>query len=124
MKNPDPYNGLWGGKNCRISPVQTNRACDCVDAECDASNKYIDELKSLIQYSLPKGKIAGMIAESIQGVGGTVQFTKGYIREAAKLIRENGGVFISDEVELQNLFREISTKNILFFSLFLLFYFM
>lgn len=39
-----------------------------------------------------------MFAESIQGVGGTVQFTKGYVKKAAKLVRENGGLFISDEV--------------------------
>lgn len=39
-----------------------------------------------------------MFAESIQGVGGTVQFTKGYIKKAAALVRENGGIFISDEV--------------------------
>lgn len=45
------------------------------------------------------GKCAGMFAESIQGVGGTVQFTKGYIKKAAALVRENGGLFISDEVD-------------------------
>jgi alanine-glyoxylate transaminase / (R)-3-amino-2-methylpropionate-pyruvate transaminase len=39
-----------------------------------------------------------MFAESIQGVGGTVQFTKGYIKKAAALVRQNGGLFISDEV--------------------------
>uniref|UniRef100_A0A1B0GNV4 Alanine--glyoxylate aminotransferase 2, mitochondrial n=1 Tax=Phlebotomus papatasi TaxID=29031 RepID=A0A1B0GNV4_PHLPP len=40
-----------------------------------------------------------MFAESIQGVGGTVQYPKGYIKKAAKLVRANGGVFISDEVQ-------------------------
>lgn len=44
------------------------------------------------------GKCAGMFAESIQGVGGTMQFTKGYIKQAAELVRKNGGVFVSDEV--------------------------
>lgn len=48
---------------------------------------------------MPKGKCAGMFAESIQGVGGTIQFTKGYIKRAADLVRNNGGVFISDEVQ-------------------------
>lgn len=40
-----------------------------------------------------------MIAESIQGVGGVVQFTKGYIEQAAQITRDNGGLFISDEVQ-------------------------
>lgn len=39
-----------------------------------------------------------MFAESIQGVGGTMQFTKGYIKQAAELVRKNGGLFVSDEV--------------------------
>lgn len=43
--------------------------------------------------------IVGMFAESIQGVGGTVQFPKGFIKKAAELVRSNGGVFISDEVQ-------------------------
>lgn len=39
-----------------------------------------------------------MIAESMQGVGGAVEYTKGYIKSAAKFVRDNGGLFISDEV--------------------------
>lgn len=59
----------------------------------------MDDLKDVFKYSLPKEKCAGMIAESIQGVGGAVQFTKGYIKAAAALVRSNKGVFISDEVQ-------------------------
>lgn len=40
-----------------------------------------------------------MFAESIQGVGGTVQFTRDYIRRAADCVRGKGGVFVSDEVQ-------------------------
>lgn len=40
-----------------------------------------------------------MFAESIQGVGGTVQFTRDYIKRAAECVRGNGGVFVSDEVQ-------------------------
>lgn len=99
VKNPNPYKGHWGGKYCRTSPIQTDRKCDCVEGECKASQNYIADLKDVFNYSLPKGRVAGMIAESIQGVGGTVQFTKGYIKEAASLVRSNNGVFISDEVQ-------------------------
>lgn len=53
----------------------------------------------MLKYSLPKGKCAGMIAESIQGVGGAVQFTKGYLKKASELVRSNNGIFISDEVQ-------------------------
>lgn len=99
VKKPDPYNGFWGGQYCRTSPIQTDRKCDCSEDKCKATDNYVNDLKDVYKYSLPKGKIAGMIAESIQGVGGTIQFTKGYIKEAANLVRENNGVFISDEVQ-------------------------
>lgn len=97
--HPDPYTGIWGGKNCRDSTVQTTRNCDCSKDICDASDKYYNELEQIFKYSLPRGKCAGMFAESIQGVGGTVQYPKGYIKKAAELIRSNGGLFIADEVQ-------------------------
>lgn len=102
VTNPDPYKGTWGGHNCRSSVVQTDRQCDCDTDQCTASDKYIDELRGLFTYSLPIGKCAGMFAESIQGVGGAVQFPKTYIRKAAQLVRQQGGVFISDEVSAWN----------------------
>lgn len=99
MKHPDPYKGLWGGKYCRTSPVQTTRECDCdPNGECKATKKYLSELNDQFLYSIAKVKCAGMFAESMQGVGGAVEYTKGYIKSAAKLVRENGGLFISDEV--------------------------
>lgn len=99
MKNPDPFNGIWGGQYCRPSPVQSDRKCDCFDGTCKATDKYMEELRDVFNYSVPKGRCAGMIAESIQGVGGVVQFTKGYIKKAADLVHENNGLFISDEVQ-------------------------
>lgn len=99
VMNPDVYKGIWGGKNCRDSVVQTTRQCNC-SGECDAKNKYIDQLKEHFEYTIPKSKgLAAFFAESIQGVGGSVQFPKGYIKEAAQLVRENGGLMISDEVQ-------------------------
>lgn len=32
-------------------------------------------------------------------MGGSVQFPKGYIKSAAALVRKNGGLFVSDEVQ-------------------------
>ncbi|KAL7037910.1 hypothetical protein ACKWTF_009396 [Chironomus riparius] len=97
--NPDPYTGIWGGKNCRDSPVQTKRNCDCTHGKCLAEDNYINQLESEFKYSLPRGKLAAMFAESIQGVGGTVQFPRNYLKRAAELVRQNGGLFVSDEVQ-------------------------
>lgn len=97
--NPDPYHGIWGGKNCRDSPVQTTRNCDCKQGHCNAGINYYAELEEVLKYSVPRGKLAGMFAESIQGVGGTVQYPKGYLKKAVDLIHANGGLFIADEVQ-------------------------
>ena len=60
----------------------------------------MDQFEELVRYSLPKGKsIAGFFAESIQGVGGSVQYPRGYIKRAFERVRELGGVCISDEVQ-------------------------
>ena len=119
--NPDPYRGIWGGKHCRDSPIQTTRTCNCSPGKCEASAKYVDQLEEVLRYSAPKGRIGGFFAESIQvfppkkffllnysinidldlmskGVGGTVQYPKGYLKSAFELIRNYGGVCISDEV--------------------------
>ncbi|XP_032573506.1 alanine--glyoxylate aminotransferase 2, mitochondrial isoform X2 [Drosophila sechellia] len=98
VMNPDPYQGIWGGSNCRDSPVQTTRECQCT-AGCQAGDAYYNELEETFKYSLPRGKVAAMFAESIQGVGGTVQFPKGYLKRAAALVRANGGLFVADEVQ-------------------------
>lgn len=98
MVNPDPYRGRYGGANCRDSVVQTTRKCDCLDKQCSAGDEYFKELLETFKHSVPENAVAGMFAESIQGVGGTIQFPKGYIKRAADLVRANGGIFISDEV--------------------------
>jgi len=45
------------------------------------------------------GKIAGFIAEPIQGVGGFVTPPKEYFEIAVGIVRKYGGVFICDEVQ-------------------------
>jgi alanine-glyoxylate transaminase/(R)-3-amino-2-methylpropionate-pyruvate transaminase len=54
----DPYRGQWG----RNDP--------------DAGRNYAADVKSVIDYATP-GQIAAFIAESVQGVGGTVVFPDG-----------------------------------------------
>ena len=45
------------------------------------------------------GRIAGFIAEPIQGVGGFITPPPGYFEVAVEIVRRYGGVFICDEVQ-------------------------
>lgn len=96
--NPDPYRGIWGGH--RDSPIQSSRAgeSEVVGGVCSSSDKYLGELEEVLKYSVGKGKLAAFFAESIQGVGGTVQFPLGYLKKAFELVRSYGGLCVSDEV--------------------------
>jgi alanine-glyoxylate transaminase/(R)-3-amino-2-methylpropionate-pyruvate transaminase len=64
----------------------------------DAARKYAADVKSVIDYAT-SGQVAGFIAESIQGVGGTVVFPDGYLQAAYAHVRAAGGVCIADEVQ-------------------------
>jgi alanine-glyoxylate transaminase/(R)-3-amino-2-methylpropionate-pyruvate transaminase len=76
----DPYRGQWGRD------------------DADAGRKYAADVKSVIDYTT-SGQIAAFIAESIQGVGGTVVFPDGYLKHAYEHARAAGGVCIADEVQ-------------------------
>jgi 4-aminobutyrate aminotransferase len=45
------------------------------------------------------GQVAGFIGEPIQGVGGFITPPKEYFQIIEKIVRDHGGVFISDEVQ-------------------------
>jgi len=45
------------------------------------------------------GAVAGMLAETIQGLGGVVVPPPGYFKIVANIVRNYGGLFISDEVQ-------------------------
>jgi alanine-glyoxylate transaminase/(R)-3-amino-2-methylpropionate-pyruvate transaminase len=77
---PDPYRGPWGRE------------------DREAGRKYAADVKSLIDFATP-GLVAGFIAESIQGVGGTVVFPEGYLENAYAHVRAAGGICIADEVQ-------------------------
>ncbi|XP_068671777.1 alanine--glyoxylate aminotransferase 2, mitochondrial-like [Montipora foliosa] len=96
--NPDVYQGPWGGAHCRNSVAQTDRPCNCSPGECMASKMYVDQLKDVLVHSTAK-KVAGFIAELIQGVGGSVHLPKGFLKGAYELTRERGGLCIADEVQ-------------------------
>ncbi len=77
---PYPYRGVFGYD------------------DADAGRKYANDVKEVIDYTTP-GKVAAFIAESMQGVGGFVEFPDGYLQQAYAHVRAAGGVCIADEVQ-------------------------
>jgi 4-aminobutyrate aminotransferase-like enzyme len=56
------------------------------------------DMEDLIR-TTTSGRVAGFIAEPIQGVGGYVTPPKEYFQIVEKIVRNHGGIFISDEVQ-------------------------
>ncbi len=77
---PNPYRGQFGYD------------------DPDAGPKYAADVKEVIQYATPN-RVAAFVAESIQGVGGTIVFPDNYLKTAYAHVREAGGVCIADEVQ-------------------------
>lgn len=63
-----------------------------------AGEKYASDVQEVIRYAT-SGKVAGFIAEPMQGVGGVVEMPPGYLASVYKTVREAGGVCVSDEVQ-------------------------
>ncbi|XP_031267540.1 alanine--glyoxylate aminotransferase 2 homolog 1, mitochondrial-like isoform X2 [Pistacia vera] len=74
--NPDPYRGIFG----------SNAAL------------YAQDVQDHIDFG-SSGKVAGFIAETIQGVGGSVELAPGYLKHVYDIVRKAGGVCIADEVQ-------------------------
>jgi len=64
--------------------------------ECDV--RCARDMEDVIRSST-SGRIAGFIAEPIQGVAGFVTPPKEYFQIVEKIVRNHGGLFISDEVQ-------------------------
>ncbi len=64
--------------------------------DCDV--RCARDVEELIQ-TTTSGRIAAFIAEPIQGVGGFVTPPKEYFQIVERIVRNHGGVFISDEVQ-------------------------
>ncbi len=77
---PDPYRGPYG----KDDP--------------EAGKKYAADVQNLIQFG-SSGNVAAFFAESIQGVGGAVEFPPGYLQEAYGHVRAAGGLCVADEVQ-------------------------
>jgi alanine-glyoxylate transaminase/(R)-3-amino-2-methylpropionate-pyruvate transaminase len=59
---------------------------------------YLEELERTLQTNTC-GRVAGFMAEAIQGYGGIVELPAGYLRRAAERVRAAGGLLILDEVQ-------------------------
>ncbi len=64
----------------------------------NAGEKYAADVLDLIRQGT-SGKIAGFIAEPMQGVGGVVEMPPGYLKAAYAHVRAAGGLCIADEVQ-------------------------
>jgi 4-aminobutyrate aminotransferase-like enzyme len=60
--------------------------------------KCAQDMEDLIR-TTTHGQIAGFIGEPIQGVGGFITPPKEYFPVVEKIVRNHGGIFISDEVQ-------------------------
>ncbi len=78
--NPDPYRNPFDGTPDEIAA------------------KSAEEVLDLIRFSTP-GKVAAFVAEPIQGVGGVTHGTASYYQRVYDIIRQHGGLCISDEVQ-------------------------
>lgn len=59
---------------------------------------FIDDLVEVIE-TTTSGRPAALLVESVQGVGGFIVPTAGYLEQAAEVIRHYGGLYIADEVQ-------------------------
>jgi alanine-glyoxylate transaminase/(R)-3-amino-2-methylpropionate-pyruvate transaminase len=78
--NPDPYRSAFSGTPEEIA------------------TQAAEEIRDIIRFSTP-GKLAAFIAEPIQGVGGATRGAGNYLAEVYEIVREAGGICISDEVQ-------------------------
>ncbi|CAH9129295.1 unnamed protein product [Cuscuta epithymum] len=74
--NPDQYRGMFGSDG----------------------PKYARDVDDIITYGTT-GRVAGFIAEAIQGVGGIMELAPGYLPAVYSSIRRAGGLCIADEVQ-------------------------
>ncbi|KDD72990.1 class-III aminotransferase, partial [Helicosporidium sp. ATCC 50920] len=59
---------------------------------------YARDLEQTIACATP-GRVAAFVAETVQGVGGTVELAPGFLPAAYAAVRAAGGVCIADEVQ-------------------------
>lgn len=99
VTNPDCYRGRYGNINCRESMNENHQECDCKSSDQLGCDLYVEDFKDDLTSLIAKGNFAAFIAESIQGVGGSVQYPKNYLKKVASIVKQHNGLMISDEVQ-------------------------
>ena len=64
----------------------------------EGTDQYVAEIEETI-WQGTGGRIAGMVIEPIQGMGGVVPMPEGYMAKAAEVVHKAGCLIISDEVQ-------------------------
>jgi alanine-glyoxylate transaminase/(R)-3-amino-2-methylpropionate-pyruvate transaminase len=77
---PDPYRSPFTGSPEAIA------------------SRSAQDIRDLIRHATA-GRVAGFIAEPVQGVGGVTYGAPNYLAEAYAVVREHGGLCIADEVQ-------------------------
>ena len=100
--------GLTAQSNWRLGPVTQAGIVHAVNAYCyrcpygltypSCEVRCAQDVEQVIR-TTTSGRIAGFIAEPIQGVAGFVTPPKEYFSIVADTVKKHGGVFISDEVQ-------------------------
>ncbi len=80
ITNPDPYRHSAGPDPKKAAELAAN------------------DVRETIRFATP-GKVAAIIIEPMQGVGGVSTGPSEYYRRAQEIVKEHGGLYISDEVQ-------------------------
>ena len=79
---------------CYRCPLGKEHACEHPDYEC------LDYLRNqILKRIVPQDELAAIIAEPIQGEGGYIVPPRGFHKELQKLCREEGCLYILDEIQ-------------------------
>lgn len=99
--------GLTGQATWKLGPPQAG-IVHAVNAYCyrcpfgleypSCEVKCAQDMEQVIRTST-SGRVAGLIAEPIQGVGGFITPPKEYFKIVTGIVRNYGGIFIADEVQ-------------------------
>ncbi len=99
--------GLTGQSAWKLGPPQAG-IVHAVNAYCyrcpfgleypSCEVKCAQDIEQVIRTST-SGRVAGLIAEPIQGVGGFITPPKEYFKIVTNIVRNYGGIFVADEVQ-------------------------
>jgi 4-aminobutyrate aminotransferase-like enzyme/Ser/Thr protein kinase RdoA (MazF antagonist) len=102
--SPYKYDGPGGageGAHVHKAPLPDTYRGPFGPADPEAGLKYARLLEPLLTGIEQQGrKCAAFICESLAGCGGQVELPAGFLRRAADLVHDRGGLYIADEVQV------------------------